>query len=141
MSDVTSDRYPRRDAEGRIVALPDLLGITLAGLVIGVLALVVFDWAATLVGVGTFGRANGWLAVILPVWLFVEEFRAWAPGPARVAAAVVATAIGVSLGLLAAGSVAGLPSLWTGALAAAVCTLSYAMIWYFGVRWVGRRTG
>lgn len=121
--------------------LPDLLGITLAGLVIGVLALVVFDWAFTLVGLGSFGRANGWLAVILPVWVFVEEFRAWGPGPARVAAALVAATAGVVAGLLAAGAAAALPPLGTGAVAATMFALAYAMIWFFGVRWVARRTG
>jgi hypothetical protein len=141
MSDANSDGLPRRDAGGRVVALPDLLGITLAGLVIGVLMLVVFDWAAALVGLGAFGRTNGWLAVILPVWLFVEEFRAWGPGPARVVAALVAAAVGIVVGLLAAGAAAGLAPIWTGAIAAAVFALSYAMIWFFGVRWVGRRTG
>ena len=141
MSDANSDGFPRRDAAGRVVALPDLLGMTLAGLVIGVLVLVVFDWAATLFGLGSFGRTNGWLAVILPVWLFVEEFRAWGPGPARVAAALVAAAIGVVVGLVAAGSAAGLAPIWTGAVAAAVFALAYAMIWFFGVRWLDRRTG
>jgi hypothetical protein len=141
MSEANSDGFPRRDADGRIVRLPDLLGVTLAGLVIGVLALVLFDWTFALIGLGHFGRANGWLAVILPIWLFVDEFRAGGPGPARVAAGLVAAAVGVVAGLLAAGAAAALPPLWTGAIAAAIFALSYAVIWFSGVRWLARRTG
>lgn len=121
--------------------MADLLGVVLAGLVIGGLTLVLFDWAVTFLNTGQFGRANGWLAVILPAWLFVEEFRAWGPGPARVAAALVAAAVGITAGLLAAGAAHALPPLASGALAAAVFALSYAVIWFFGVRWLARRTG
>jgi hypothetical protein len=143
MSDVQSG-FPRRDAEGRIVRLSELLGIALAGLVIGVLVLVLFDWSFALIGFGKFGRANGWLAVILPAWVFVEDFRAWRGGPARFVAAPVAAAVGVTAGLLAAGAAAHLPRLWTGAIAAGVFAVSYAVIWFYGVRWlaterVGRR--
>jgi hypothetical protein len=140
MSDAQST-FPRRDAEGRIVGPGDLIGVALAGLVIGVLALVLFDAAFTVLGLGTFGRANGWLAVILPAWVFVEEFRAWATGPARVVAVLLAAAIGIIAGLLAAGLVADLPPLWSGALAATVFTLAYAVIWFYGIRWLARRTG
>lgn len=155
--------YPRRDEDGRVTRLPDLLGVTLAGLVIGLLALVLLDGVFTLVGLGRFGRTSGWLVVILPAWLFVEEFRAWggrppqragavrgqpaepdlppAPGPARVAAALVAAAVGVAAGLLVAGTVATLAPLWTGAIAGAVFAWSYALIWFLGIRWLTRRMG
>ena len=133
--------FPRRDADGRIVGLTDLLGVVLAGVVVGVLALVLFDGVFAVLGLGEFGRANGWLAVILPAWVFVEEFRAWGPAPARVAAALVAAAVGIAGGLLAAGVTAGLPALASGALAATVFAVAYALIWFFGVRWLARRTG
>jgi hypothetical protein len=133
--------FPRRDAEGRILTLGDLLGVSLAGLVIGVLALVLFEWAFASIGAGGFGRTNGWLAVILPLWLFWDDFRAWEFGAARVIAALVAAAVGVFAGLLAAGLAAGLPPLVSGALAAAVFTLAYAVIWFHGVHWLARRTG
>jgi hypothetical protein len=131
---------PRRDARGRIEVLPDLLGLVLAGLVIGVLALVLLDWVFTLAGFGTFGRANGWLALILPAWLFVEEFRAWGPGPARVVAAATCGLFGVALGLLVSGLARDLPPLASGALGAAAAALSYGVIWFYGVRWLDRRT-
>lgn len=141
MSEQQRSGFPRRDDDGRIMALTDLIGMVLAGLVIGVLTLVVFDWAVALLGLDSFGRANGWLAVILPAWLFVEEFRAWGPGPARIAAAFVAAAVGITSGLLVAGAAATLPPMASGALAAAVFALAYALIWFLGVRWLTRRIG
>ncbi|WP_444949587.1 hypothetical protein [Micromonospora ureilytica] len=133
--------FPRRDADGRIRTLGDLLGVCLAGLVIGVLALVLFDWAFASIGAGDFGHTNGWLAVILPAWLFWDDFRAWEFGAARVLAAVVAAAVGVFVGLLVAGLGAGLPPLLSGALAAGSFTVAYAALWFPGVRWLARRTG
>jgi hypothetical protein len=133
--------FPRRDEEGRIVVLADLLGLTLAGVVVGVVALLVFDWSFALLGLGDAGRASGWLAVVLPAWVFVEEFRAWRFGAARVAAALVAAAVGISAGLLAAGLAAGAPPLVSGGLAAAVFAMAYGLIWFVGVRWLANRTG
>ena len=69
--------FPAGTPRGASVTLADLLGVSLAGLVIGVLALVLFDWAFASIGAGEFGRTNGWLAVILPAWLFLDDFRAW----------------------------------------------------------------
>lgn len=133
--------FPRRDADGRIIAITDLLGLALAGLVIGALALLVFDGVFSLLGFGDFGEASGWLAVILPVWVFVEEFRAWAGGPARIAAALVGAALGVTLGLLIAGVVSDAGPLWSGVAAAAAFTLAYALVWFYGIRWLAHRAG
>jgi hypothetical protein len=132
--------FPRRDEDGRITVLADLLGLTLAGVVVGVLALLLFDWLFALLGAGEFGRANGWLAVILPAWVFVEEFRAWKALPARIAAALVAAAVAIAAGLLAAGLAAGTSPLVSGGLAAAVFTMAYALVWFVGVRWLAGRT-
>ncbi|SCE77386.1 hypothetical protein [Micromonospora chokoriensis] len=133
--------FPRRDDEGRVATLGDLLGVCLSGVVIGALALVLFDWAFASIGAGDFGHTNGWLAVILPAWLFWDDFRAWDFGAARVLAAVVAAAVGVFAGLLVAGLGAGLPPLLSGVLAAATFTVAYAVVWFPGVRWLARRTG
>lgn len=141
MTEQQQRTFPRRDAEGRILTLGDLLGVSLAGLVIGLLALLVFEWAFASIDAGGFGRTNGWLAVILPLWLFWDDFRAWEFGAARVIAALVAGAVGVFAGLLAAGLAAGLPPLVSGVLAAAVFTVVYAVIWFHGVHWLARRTG
>ncbi|MEU9505879.1 hypothetical protein AB0D32_06325 [Micromonospora sp. NPDC048170] len=133
--------FPRRDADGRVLTLGDLLGVSLAGLVIGVLAVALFDWAFALIGSGDFGQANGWLAIILPAWLFWDDFRAWEFGAARVVAALAAAAVGVVAGLVAAGLAAGLPPLLSGGLGAATFTLGYAVVWFHGVHWLARRTG
>ncbi|NLU80187.1 hypothetical protein HCA58_17735 [Micromonospora sp. HNM0581] len=132
--------FPRRDAEGRIRTLSDLLGVGLAGVVIGLLVLVLFDVAFAWLGVGEFGQANGWLAVILPAWLFWEDFRAWEFGAPRVVAALVAVATAVVSGLLVAGVATVLPPLLSGVLAATTFTVVYAMIWFPGVRWLDNRT-
>ncbi|GGM32354.1 hypothetical protein GCM10011608_16140 [Micromonospora sonchi] len=133
--------FPRRDADGRIRALGDLLGVGLAGVVIGLLVLVLFDAAFASFGAGDFGQANGWLAVILPAWLFLEDFRAWEFGAARVGAALVALAVAMVSGLALAGLTTGLPPLLSGGVAATTFTVVYAMIWFPGVRWLVRRTG
>ncbi|MET8249871.1 hypothetical protein [Micromonospora sp. NPDC005197] len=133
--------FPRRDAEGRVRTLGDLLGVCLAGVVIGVLALVLFEWAFASFGAGDFGHTNGWLAVILPAWLFWDDFRAWDFGAARVVAAFVALAVAVLVGLLVAGLAAGFPPLLSGALGALAFTVAYALVWFRGVRWLARRTG
>ncbi|MEU4712264.1 hypothetical protein AB0F73_01135 [Micromonospora purpureochromogenes] len=133
--------FPRRDAEGRVLTLGDLLGVSLAGWVIGMLALVLFDWAFASIGAGEFGRTNGWLAVILPAWLYWDDFRAWEFGAARVVAALVAAVVAVVGGLLVAGVAGGLAPLLTGGLAALAFTLVYAVVWFHGVHWLARRTG
>ncbi|MGK5443156.1 hypothetical protein ACSNN7_15265 [Micromonospora sp. URMC 105] len=133
--------FPRRDAEGRVLTLGDLLGVSLAGWVIGLLALVLFEWAFASVGAGEFGRTNGWLAVILPAWLFWDDFRAWEFGAARVVAALFAAVLAVVGGLLVAGVTDGLAPLFTGGLAALAFTLVYAVLWFHGVHWLARRTG
>ncbi|MDG4790581.1 hypothetical protein O7626_32500 [Micromonospora sp. WMMD1102] len=132
--------FPRRDDQGRIMVLADLLGVALVGVVVGMLALLVFDFGFSLLGLGEFGRASGWLALVLPAWIFVEEFRAWRFGPARVAAALVAAAVGIAAGLLAAGLAASTPPLVSGGLGAAVFAIAYALVWFVGVRWLAGRT-
>ncbi|MGC4804880.1 hypothetical protein [Micromonospora sp. DT233] len=133
--------FPRRDAQGRVVALGDLLGVGLAGLVIGLLALLLFDWGFATVGAGDFGQANGWLAIILPAWFYWDDFRSWEFGAARVVAALAAVALSVVGGLLVAGLADGLPPLLSGGLAAAAFTVLYAVVWFPGVHWLARRTG
>lgn len=110
--------------------------MSLAGLVIGGLVLALFDLAMALIGMGSYGRANGWLAAILPIWLFIEEFRTSPAGPARTVAALVATVVSVVGGLLVAGLASGLPPLASGVLATIAFTVLYALIWFHGVRWL-----
>jgi hypothetical protein len=135
------DRFPRRDADGRVVGLPDLLALAVAGLLTGAVVLVVVDGAGALVGWGEFGQASGWLALILPAWLFIiEELRAWRGVPGRLALAGSGGLLAVALGLLAAGVTPGPPLVSSGA-GAAVATVVYAVYWYQGIRWLDRREG
>jgi predicted RecA/RadA family phage recombinase len=76
MTETKSERRPRRDADGRLVTIGDLLGVALAGLVCGVVVLLLFEGVLSLFRMSAFGATSGWLALILPVWLFTEEFRA-----------------------------------------------------------------
>ena len=99
-------------------------------------------WRRPRFGAGDFGGANGWLAVILPVWLFWDDFRAWEYGAARVVAALVGG--GARRGLRAAGRRPGARGCrrWSaGALGAAVFTVVYAAVWFPGVRWLATRGG
>lgn len=136
-----TNTYPRRDSAGRVERFPDLIGTALAGVVIGVVVLLLFDLLVGLFDPGRFGEANGWLALVLPAWLFVEEFRAWAGGSARWVAGPVAAAVALMVGLLVAGLAEGFPALAGGGLGAFAFVLVYCVVWFFGVRWLDRRTG
>jgi hypothetical protein len=136
-----SDGGPYRDEKGRLIGLGHLLGFMLAGLVTGLAALLALDAVLALTGVSRFGQANGWLVVILPVWLLVEEFRAWRGQPGRLPPAIVGVAVGLSLGFLATGLARDLPPLASGAIGAAVAVLAYSLIWFYGIRWMRSRTG
>ena len=79
--------------------------------------------------------------MILPAWLFWDDFRAWDFGAARVVAALSAALLAVFAGLLVAGLAGGLAPLFTGGLAALAFALGYAVLWFQGVHWLARRTG
>jgi hypothetical protein len=139
MSETT---FPRRDGDGRVVRLADLLASVAAGLVLGMAALLVIDGLSALVGLGRFGEISGWLAAILPVWLFTEEFRAWRVVPSRIALALLSGVLAAVLAMGAASAVAGmtaLPPLGSGAVGAATGSLVYASLWYVGIRWLADR--
>jgi len=128
-------------ASGREASLTDLLGRVLLGLLVGVVGLVLIDGIFAAVGLGTFGHVSGWLAAILPVWLFAEELRAWSGVTLRSGVAIVGALAGLALGSLAGGATSFLPPLGVGAVGATVASLCYAVVWYYGVRWVAHRVG
>lgn len=135
------ERFPRRDADGRVVGLADLLALTAAGLVIGFGVLVVIDGSGALLGWGEFGHASGWLALILPAWLFViEELRAWRAVRARLAVVGSGGLLAMAMGLLVAGVTPG-PPLVSSGVGAVVAAIAYAVYWYHGIRWLARREG
>lgn len=134
MTDVTSGGFPRRDERRRILALRDLLAVTLAGVVTGAAALTLIDLIFSLIGLGEFGEINGWLAVVLPIMQLVEEFRAWKGVRWRIAVALLAAAVATVAGLAVSGLVGDLPPVFSGAIGAATFTIVYAPLWFSGVR-------
>jgi hypothetical protein len=137
MSETT---FPRRDADGRVVHLTDLLAWVAVGLVLGLVVLLLIDGLTSLLGFGRFGQLSGWLAGILPVWLFTEEFRAWRGVPARAGMALVSGLLAGVLGFAVAMTVSDvLPPLGSGAIGAAISALLYGVLWYMGIRWLADR--
>ena len=136
--------FPRRDSRRRIVDARDLTAMTVVGVVAGAVVLVLLDGLFALLGLGDFGRVNGWLAVILPVMILVEEFRAWRGAKGRAAVAMVAAALGAVAGLVVAGLAGALPGELPrpvpGALGAATLAVVYSLVWYYGIRAAGGRT-
>jgi hypothetical protein len=144
MSDTKSARRPRRDPSGRLATIGDLLGTALAGLVTGAVVLLLLEAVLSLTHVSEFGRTSGWLAVILPVWLFIEEFRAEGFGAPRVVVALLATGFGVAAGMSVAGfasSQFSFPTLVSGLAGAAAASVVYCLIWFYGLRWLDHRVG
>jgi hypothetical protein len=141
MTETKSARGPRRDADGRLATVGDLLGVVLAGLVCGVVVLLIFEALTALARLSTFGDASGWFVLILPVWLFVEDFRAAPYGAPRVVVALMAAGFGIAAGMTAAGLATAFPPLVSGAIGAAVLTVVYALIWFYGLWWLRHRTG
>ena len=136
-----ADRFPRRDRDGRVVGLADLLALTVAGLLTGAVLVLLLDGTGAALGWGEFGHVSGWLTLILPAWLFlIEEMRAWRSVPGRVPAAVVGGLLALALGLLAAGVTPG-PPVVTGGVGALVAAVAYAAWWFHTVRWLARREG
>ena len=137
MTETKSVRRPRRDADGRLATFPDLLAVALAGLVTCVVVLLLFEGFMSLTRLAEFGDTSGWLVLILPLWLFIEEFRAVGFGAHRVVVALLGAGFGVAVGMTLAGLVAGtFPVLVSGAVGALGCTVVYCAVWFYGMRWL-----
>lgn len=142
MTDAKSERRPRRDPNGRLATIGDLLGAALAGLVIDVVLLLIFESVIALTRLSEFGHTSGWLALILPLWLFTEEFRAASYGAHRVVVAILAGGFGVVAGMTVAGLAAvDFPALVSGFAGAAAGTVAYCLVWFYGLRWLNHRAG
>ncbi|MBL7260902.1 hypothetical protein [Paractinoplanes lichenicola] len=141
MTDTKSERRPRRDPSGRLATIGDLIGTALAGLVTGAVLLLILEAILSLTRVSDFGDTSGWLAIILPVWLFVEEFRAEGFGASRVVVALLGIGFAVAAGMTVAGLAASqFPTLVSGLAGAAGFTVVYCLIWFYGLRWLNDRT-
>jgi hypothetical protein len=142
MTETKSERRPRRDADGRLTTAGDLLGVALAGLVTGIVVLLVFEGIMSLARAFDFGSSSGWLALILPVWLFTEEFRAAGFGWYRIVVAALAAGFGLAVGMTLAGLAApAFPPLVSGAAGAFGLTVVYCLVWFYGLRWLSHRAG
>ncbi len=142
MTETKSERRPRRDPNGRLATAGDLVGTALAGLVAGIAVLLVVEAVLAVTRISDFGDANGWIVVILPVWLFTEEFRAEGHGVHRIIVAVLGAGFGVAVGLSVAGLAATeLPALVSGLAGAATFTVVYCLVWFYGLRWLSHRAG
>jgi hypothetical protein len=135
-----AQKFPRRDADGRVATASDMAVGVVMSVAIATVLLIAVDGIATASGSGSFGHISGWPAAILAVWLFIEDFRAWRIGPARIGVALVAAALGVLAGGLLTSLLDVIPLLFAGALGALLACLIYATIWFFGVRLVADRT-
>ncbi|GAB1688822.1 hypothetical protein [Krasilnikovia sp. M28-CT-15] len=142
MTETASERRPRRTPDGRLATAGDLLGVALAGLLCGVVILLVFEGIVALLRLSAFGDASGWLALVLPGWLFVEEFRAAGYGANRVIVAGLGAGFGLATGMTLAGlAAATFPALVSGAVGAAAGTVVYCLVWFYGLRWLRHRAG
>jgi hypothetical protein len=136
----STQKYPHRDANGRVVSVTEMIVSVVTSVAIVTVLLIAVDGIASAAGRGSFGRISGWPAAILAVWLFIEDFRAWRIGPARIGVALVAAALGALAGGLLASVLGALPTLFAGVFGALLACLIYAMVWFFGVRLVAERT-
>jgi hypothetical protein len=134
--------YPPRDANGRIATLANMIGGVIFGAVICMIVLVIVDLLFTLAGVGQFGWVSGWLIGILPVWMFIEDFRGWkSVGTVRYGVALIAGALGLASGVALSSHLTSLRPAFNGAISVTVAALIYAVLWFFGIRALASRLG
>jgi hypothetical protein len=120
-------------AAERINRLTDLLAQVLAGFFISVAGVLVMDGFFALIGLGTFGDLNGWLALIYPIIVFAGQFAAAKGEPGRLLVTIIGVLIGLGLGSIAAGAASRLPPIGSGAVGALVATVVFATIWHVGL--------
>lgn len=137
----TQPTFPRRDDRGRVATWPDMIGGVVLNLILGTVILAAVDGIVAFLGGGTFGRFSGWIAGILVVWLFVEDFRAWRIGTGRIGVALLGIVAGLGVGIVVARNLTMLPNLFAGAVGMLVAGLVYAAVWFFGIRALADRLG
>jgi hypothetical protein len=120
-------------AATRLTRLTDLVGQCLAGLVISLAGILVIDGFYALLGFGKFGEISGWLAMIFPIILLVQQFSLARGERGRLLVAIIGALAAAGLGLSAAGLFERLPAIASGAIGALVATLVYATIWHVGL--------
>ncbi|HKD97234.1 MAG TPA: hypothetical protein VKB69_06465 [Micromonosporaceae bacterium] len=133
--------FPRRDERGRVASWPEMVVGVVLNVVVGTIILAAIDGIIALLGSGTFGTFSGWIAGILAVWLFVEDFRAWKIGTGRIGVCLLGIVLGLGVGIVIARSLTILPNLFAGAVGVLVAALLYAAVWFFGIRALADRIG
>jgi hypothetical protein len=146
MRSESATQFPRRDADGRVISMRELLVAALLGTLVGVVVLLVIDGIVALIGVGTFGGGSGWLTAILPALLFFDDLRSWRGHGVRFLVAVVGAGVAIGLGLIGAASVGtafdgDVPAIVSGTVGAAVASTVYTPVWFHGIRWLTGHDG
>ena len=137
MSERTSSpAVPRRDANGRVLRLTELIGVSVAYLVLNAVGLALIDGLVVVLSNQEFGSSSGWLVVILPGLLFFDDFRAWRAYRLRYLVAIVSGVVAIGLGLVASGLLSDVPAMVSGGVGAVVAVLVYAPLWFLGIRWL-----
>jgi hypothetical protein len=125
-----------------VISLKELFVAVIVGTLLGLAALALIDGVFALIGLGVFGHASGWLTAVLPIFVFVDDFRGWkrAGGGRRWIVAAIGLVVAVTAGLVAASLVGGLPAILSGFVGALVLGLFYTIIWYVWIRWLTGQT-
>lgn len=132
-------KFPTRDAEGRIQSMVEFLAAALAATVFTLALLAGIDLLFAGFSTDEFGSINGWMCVVLAAFLFVDDFKAWAGTrfrvPVFIAAVLLATVTGLGVNV-------ALPDTWlpllAGALAGLATVIVYVVLWFTGIRLIGR---
>lgn len=127
-------------AAARLNRLTDLLGQSLAGFVISLVFVALIDGIAVLLSGSRFGQTSGWLALVFPVIIFVQQFSAAQGERGRILVAVGGVVLALGTGLTAAAVFAFLPPMASGAIGALVTILVYITVWHVGLTLASRST-
>jgi hypothetical protein len=127
---------PRRDADGRVISLPEFVGMALAYTIVNGVGLALIDGLIALVGLTDFGRSTGWLMLILPGLLFFDELRAWRGYGVRFLVGIVSAVVAIGVGLIGAAVARDLPPILSGGVGAVIAVMVYAPLWFLSIRWL-----
>lgn len=132
-------KYPPRDERGRVVSLAEYIAAALGATAFTFVLLAIVDLLFSGFDFNEFGHISGWISVTLAAFIFIDDFRAWSGTRYRVPVFIAAAILGTVAGL---GISMAMPSSWldllSGALGAAVSVVVYTILWFTGIRMIGR---
>jgi hypothetical protein len=123
-----------------VIRLSELVAAAGFGTLLGWVAVVVISGLTAAIGLGRFGGASGWLAVILPALIFFDDLQGWRPYRIRIPVALVCGVASIVLGLVAAAAASGLAPIYSGAVGALVAAMVYSPAWFLAIRAATRPT-